>query len=66
MRDVMNEMWACSNCSSKFPFKELECVDGANQFALACPNCKGGVHLHKLEDVEKSIPEFHGDKGILQ
>ena len=66
MRDVMEEEWGCSNCYHKFKFKDLKCVDGANQFGVACPQCCSGTHLFKPSTEAIIIGEYHGEKGTLQ
>lgn len=65
-KTVMTEMWACSNCSSKFEFQKLKCINGANQFGVACPNCESGLHLYKLETDAVEIAEYNGEKGAMQ
>ena len=64
--DTMEQEWGCTNCSSKFLFKELKCIDGANQFGVACPVCASGVHLFKPSTQTVLIEEYHGEKGTIQ
>jgi len=66
MTDTMEQEWGCTNCSSKFKFKDLACIDGANQFGVACPVCKSGIHLFKPDAEAVVLTEYHGERGTGQ
>lgn len=64
MSDVLDAIWCCMACSSKFRMGELIAVPGANEFGVGCPKCRSG-DLQRAGGETVAVPEYRGEIGTI-